>query len=363
MGDEGVYYADYLQLDRLLDCQQLESTRHGHTAHDEMLFIVVHQAYELWFKQILWELDAVCRAIGRDTVDEKEMGRVVAHLERIVEIQRLLLQQLSVLETMTPLDFLDFRDYLVPASGFQSLQFRLIENRLGLDPRRRMRISGAPYTTVLAPEHAAEVTAAEHEPSLLHHVDRWLARTPFLHFGDFDFWHAYRGAVERMLDRERKVIASNPHLDEDARADHLAQFEATATTFESLFDADRYQAQVDKGERRLSQSAFLAALQISLYRDEPIFHMPHRFLTALVDIDEGFTAWRQRHALMVHRMIGGKTGTGGTAGHRYLQAAAEKHKAFGDLFDLSTYHIPRSELPELPPEVREQMGFRWAPPR
>lgn len=357
---EGLYYAEYLQLDRLLSSQQLESARHGQPAHDEMLFIIVHQAYELWFRQILWELDAVGDVMGSDRVDEKEMGRVVAHLDRIVQIERLLLEQLTVLETMTPLDFLDFRDYLVPASGFQSVQFRLIENRLGIEPRQRLRLGGSPYTAVLSPEDQERVHAAEEGPSLFDHVERWLARTPFLHFGEFDFWEAYRVAVDQMLDRERKAIASNPHLDDESRQEQLADFEQTTATFHSLFDPDEYERLRERGVRRLSQEAFLAALQISLYRDEPIFHMPFRFLNSLVDIDEGLTAWRQRHALMVHRMIGTKTGTGGTAGHRYLQAAADRSKVFGDLFDLSTFHIPRSELPVLPAEVREQMGFRWA---
>ncbi|MGH3813154.1 MAG: tryptophan 2,3-dioxygenase family protein, partial [Pseudonocardiaceae bacterium] len=82
-------------------------------------------------------------------------------------------------------------------------------------------------------------------------------------------------------------------------------------------------------------------------------------LTALVDIDEGFTAWRYRHALLAHRMIGERIGTGGTAGHAYLEAAARKHRVFRDLFDLATFFIPRSALPALPPEVAEQMGFRY----
>src|SRR5215510_7542034 len=97
-----LHYAGYLKLAALLAAQEPESARHGRPAHDEMLFIIVHQTYELWFKQI------------------------VHGLERINEILKLLIQQLEVLETMTPLDFLDFRDFLFPASGFQSAQFRLI---------------------------------------------------------------------------------------------------------------------------------------------------------------------------------------------------------------------------------------------
>jgi tryptophan 2,3-dioxygenase len=358
---ESRYYWDYLHLDRLLGAQELESAKEGETAHEEMLFIIVHQAYELWFKQILWELDSVNAIMGRDSVDEKRMGTVVGRLERITEIQKLLIGQLEVLETMTPLDFLEFRDLLVPASGFQSVQFRLIENKLGLPPEGRLKIRGDVYTTVLSDEHVEQLRASEEVPSLLDHVERWLERTPFLDWGDVEFWAAYRDAVHLMLERDRSTIATNPTLDDETREEQLAAFDATAETFASLFEEDRYAELLERGERRMSRRAFLAALFISLYRDEPAVTMPHRLITRLIDIDEGFTAWRQRHAVMVHRMIGGKIGTGGTSGHRYLQAAADRHKVFGDLFELSTYYIKGSELPELPTHVREQMQFRFGP--
>jgi tryptophan 2,3-dioxygenase len=357
---KSIYYWDYLQLDKLLTSQDPESVKHGAPAHDEMLFIVVHQAFELWFKQILHELDAVFAVVGREPVRDKEMGRAVASLRRITEIQRLMIVQLDVLETMTPLDFLDFRDYLLPASGFQSVQFRLIENRLGLTPRHRLKIKGAAYTDVLSADHTAMLEGSESEPSLLDHVESWLARTPFLNFGEFDFWSAYRKAVHDMLERDRRVIETHPNLDDEERANQLAKFADTMASFEALFDRDRWEALRTEGKRRLSYQAVLAALLINMYRDEPIFQLPFRFLTGLVDIDEGFTAWRQRHALMAHRMIGGRIGTGGTSGHAYLQAAAAKHRLFGDLFDLPTFFIPRAELPELPAEVGEQLDFRFS---
>ena len=358
--DPAVYYWDYLGLERLLSSQHLESEAAGRSAHDEMLFVIVHQAYELWFKQILWELDAVIGVMGRDDVAEKDLGRVVAELERVGAIQRVLLTHLDVLETMTPLDFLEFRDLLAPASGFQSVQFRLIENRLGLRRDARLKINARPYTAVLAPEHVALLEDAEAQPSLRDHVQRWLERTPFLHWGSYDFWEEYRGAVERMLDAEQARLDALP---ETERADQQAQHDANEATFATLFDRDRYEILVAEGRRHLSHEAFLAALLITLYRDEPVLAMPFRLLTALIDIDERFTTWRQRHALMAHRMIGTKLGTGGTSGHRYLQAAAERHRVFSDLFELSTFSVPRSQLPPLPDEVREQMqfAFRGAP--
>jgi len=353
------YYAEYLHLDRLLTAQRPASGNGGAPAHDEMLFIIVHQAFELWFKQILWELHAVMTAMAADHVPARELSRVVARLRRIAAIQPLLHHQLDVLETMTPLDFLDFRDELVPASGFQSVQFRLIENRLGVEPATRLRIKGAPYFATLSPEDREAAEASQQEPSLRDHLDRWLARTPFLRFGDFDFWQDYQTAVNEMRERERAIIEGNPNLDPVARDEQLATHRETIAGFDALFDRDRHDELVGRGLRQLSYDAFLAALLITLYRDEPMFHMPFQLLVALTDIDEGFTAWRYRHALLVQRLIGDKVGTGGTSGHVYLRKAAERHRAFRDLFELPTYCIPRSALPALAPSVREQLGFHW----
>lgn len=357
-----VGYRDYLHLDLLLGCQDpVVATTPGEAAHDELLFIVTHQAFELWFKQVLWELEAVMGAMGARPVDDRALGRVVHHLERVVAIQGLLVGQLDVLATMTPLDFLDFRDDLVPASGFQSAQFRMIENVLGLRREERLKVLGAPYTSRLATDDVEALERAEAEPSLADHVDAWLARTPFLRFGDFDFWAVYSGAVTAMLARDAALIERNPALDEVTRDQQREAHEQTEALFATLFDAERYEALRERGTRRLSHDAFLAALLIALYRDEPAFQLPFRLLTALVDVDEGLTAWRQRHARLAQRVIGTRIGTGGTSGHAYLRAAAQRHRVFDDLADLATYHIPRAELPALPAEVAAQLGFRHAP--
>ncbi|MEZ5065783.1 MAG: tryptophan 2,3-dioxygenase family protein [bacterium] len=354
-----VHYREYLQLERLLDCQRLESAKHGAPVHDELLFIVVHQAYELWFKQILWELDAVLALFRADSVDERDIGRAVSHLTRVKEIQKLLLAQVDVLETMTPLDFLDFRSYLVPASGNESAQFRLIENKLGLPPETRVRMDGMRYTDRLPHADETRIRDAEQETSLLALVDRWLARTPFLAVGEYEFWREYRKAVDTMLADERSIIETNPEFDAADRERRLARFEGTVRHFEALFDREKHDALVAQGHRRFSHPALLAALLINLYRDQPILHLPFRLLTLLMDVDEGFTNWRYRHTLMVLRMIGSKMGTGGSSGTDYLRETADKHKVFTDLFDLSTFLIPRSALPALPPEVTRTMSFQY----
>lgn len=354
-----VYYSDYLQLDRLLSSQRLASAEAGNPVHDEMLFIIVHQAYELWFKQVLWELEAVAVLLRKERVDEMEMLRIVGHLDRITEIQKLLLDQIGVLETMTPLDFLEFRNYLFPASGLQSIQFRLIENRLGMRPQDRLRLAGASYTAALSDADRALVEQSERETSLFELVEAWLERTPFLDQGDFHFWEAYQSAVRVMVEHDRNVVATNPNLTDEEREDQLEAFEQTFHLYEAVFDEAKHKELVEVGERRLSHRAFQAALFINLYRDEPALQEPFRLLTLLMDIDQGFTNWRYRHALMALRMIGRRVGTGGSAGAAYLTRSAERSRVFMDLFQLSTFMIPRSSLPALPLEVEQAMRFRF----
>src|SRR5258708_5847345 len=160
-----LYYGDYLQVDQLLSLQVPESAKHGAPVHDEMLFIIVHQAYELWFKQVLHEVDRIERDFSTNPVDDEGMSRIVHSLARIHEILKLLVAQLDVLETMTPADFLDFRDYLFPASGFQSLQFRLIETRLGLPESVRVQFDGAAVETRLSPADRQKLTAGRRAPA------------------------------------------------------------------------------------------------------------------------------------------------------------------------------------------------------
>src|SRR5262249_40271804 len=122
--DAPLSYNKYLRVPELIDLQTcLSSPAH----HDELLFITVHQAYELWFKQILHEIDAATALMNED-----RPGESARTLRRVVEIEKLLIQQIHILETMKPISFLQFRDELNPASGFQSMQFREIEFASGL---------------------------------------------------------------------------------------------------------------------------------------------------------------------------------------------------------------------------------------
>ena len=175
----GIYYGDYLQLDKVLNAQELESEKNGKLAHDEMLFIITHQAYELWFKQILFELAAVINVFEEPVIEDKKMGQVIHHLSRIKSIQRVLIQQIDIIETMTPLDFMEFRDLLVPASGFQSLQFKQIEIQLGIKRKHRINADKEFFHSRLSAADLKILDELENQRSLLELTDSWLGRMPF----------------------------------------------------------------------------------------------------------------------------------------------------------------------------------------
>ena len=350
----GVYYADYLKLDKLLSAQVPLARKNEATVHEETLFIITHQVYELWFKQILHELDSVRSLFSESGLRDQDISKVVARLHRVVEIQRLSVDQIKVLETMTPMEFLEFRDALVPASGFQSVQFRLIENKLGL--KRRTEYGGAAYSSRLKPEHQALVSASETEPNLISLVDDWLARTPFLKSEEFAFWKEYRKAVEGILSREEAEIRQLPPASQSSQ---MKRLESTRANFAALFDRTAHEKLVAEGKRRFSFEAMKAALLILLYRDEPVFQMPFRMLHNLADIDEWMSTWRVRHSEMVFRMIGNKMGTGGSSGHDYLRKTAEDHRIFFDIGNLSTFLISQSDLPELPEAFARSLGFHY----
>jgi tryptophan 2,3-dioxygenase len=359
MSEEGIYYADYLDLAAILGAQRLESGRTGQAIHDEMLFIIVHQSYELWFKQILWELDSILEVFAGETVGENEIGTVVSRLRRITTIQGLLISMVGVLETMTPLDFLDFRDHLFPASGFQSAQFRIIENKLGLRREDRLLLAGDEYTARFDDEDRQTVESVETETSLFDLVEQWLERTPFLDHEDFHFWEAYREAVHLRIQADRAVVESNPKLTATERTAQLREFEQVLGQYEALFDPSKHEIERSAGRLRLSQRAFQAAVFITLYRDQPALQEPSRLLELLMDIDEGFTAWRHRHAQMALRMIGRRIGTGGSAGAKYLEKSAERSRVFGDLLNMSTFLVPRADRPDLPDGIVASMRFRF----
>lgn len=351
------HYSDYLKISDLINLQIPKSKLAGNEAHDETLFIIVHQVYELWFKQIIHELKDVLKTFSQKTIDDSDMLRACSRLSRICEIQKLLLQQIGVIETMTPMDFLDFRDYLVPASGFQSHQFRMIENMLGLKDADRITYNNQPYKSALDPKAVNTVQKTEDSASLFSLLEKWLERTPFIESKEFSFWNEYKAAVESMQEIEVNKINSASNLNQETKKSYLERIEISRRSFQSLFNENEFDKMRSEGFWLMSHQALKAALFIFLYRDEPLLQQPFQFITLLQEVDENFTSWRYRHAMMVYRMLGRKMGTGGSSGHKYLMAAADKHKVFSDFFNLATFFIPKSLLPDLPESIQKKLRF------
>jgi tryptophan 2,3-dioxygenase len=253
-GEQGarLTYGSYLRLEQLLSAQQLESERTtGAPAHDELLFITVHQVYELWFQQLLHEATAARDAMLGSSA-EVEGGTATDRswwaqhlLQRMHAIERVLVHQIDVLETMTPQDFLQFRQALAPASGFQSVQFRELEFLSGAkDPSFVDRFKG------LAEQERARLRRRLEEPTL---------------------WDAFVHVL-----RARGLPADD--------------------------------------DEQLLASVRRAAHDRASYADV------WALAEALLEHDELAAAWRARHVVMVERMIGTKTGTGGSSGARYLRS-------------------------------------------
>jgi tryptophan 2,3-dioxygenase len=258
-------YNKYLKVPDLIGLQECLSNP---SRHDELLFITIHQAYELWFKQILHELDAAMVMMSEDRL------AAAAHtVRRVVEIEKLLITQIHILETMTPISFLGFRDQLNPASGFQSMQFREIEFASGHKQENILNeflADGFAY---------ARLRKRFEAPSL----------------GDA-FYAALR----------------NRGLD--------------APTTDSLGDEQERKVRYRKRAQ--------AVLEILTHFERR--YEEFQLAEALLEHDEYFSLWRSHHIKMVERMVGTKRGTGGSEGVGYLRTTLDK-KFFPELWDARTY--------------------------
>jgi tryptophan 2,3-dioxygenase len=240
-------YSEYLKLDSLLHIQK---PRSDGPDHDEMLFIVIHQAYELWFKEILHELDYLKKLLLNN-----DLPRSIHTMKRILTILKVLVHQTDILETMTPLEFLTFRDRLESASGFQSSQFREIEFALGYKNKKALNRSD------YHPEDKIKLQKRFDEPSL------WQGFLKFLKMNNYSI--------------------PNELIEGISNESHTISIE-------------------DK----------LKNVLIEIYYNN---YNIAQFCELMLDLDEGFQEWRYRHVKMVERTIGTKAGTGGSDGVQYLQ--------------------------------------------
>lgn len=258
-------YNKYLRVQDLICLQDCLSKP---IEHDELLFITVHQAYELWFKQILHEIDEAIRLIEDDRVPAATRA-----LKRVVDIEKLLVTQIHILESMTPISFLAFREQLNPASGFQSMQFREIEFSSGLKDKNILR------------EFSSDEFAHE----------RLQARISKPTLADC----FYRLLERRGLKAPFSTEETDPSQQKKAYEQRTKAVLEVVTHFE-----ERYE------EFQLAE--------------------------ALLEHDEYFSLWRSHHIKMVERMVGAKRGTGGSEGIGYLKTTLDK-KFFPELWEARTY--------------------------
>jgi tryptophan 2,3-dioxygenase len=260
----GMTYGGYLQLDTLLSAQKpLSDPVH----HDELLFIVQHQVAELWMKLIIHELKAAIARLRADDVDT-----TLKILARVKQVQRQLFEQWGVLETLTPSEYMEFRPVLGASSGFQSLQYRVLEFLLGNKNADMLKVFG-------------------HDPAA-HEVLRQALAQPSL-YDEFLRYLARRGHAvpAELLDRD----VTQPH----------------------------------------SRAVALTQVFKRIYENAKVFWPEYHLCEQLVDIEESFQLWRFRHMKTVERIIGFKRGTGGSSGVAFLRKALEL-TFFPELIDVRT---------------------------
>jgi tryptophan 2,3-dioxygenase len=237
---------------------------------------------------------------------------------------------------------------------------------LGLSTLSRDNMSHDYMRRKLRKDDYDKMMAYETRPSLQDLTEQWLEQMPWLKAkmnltplstpdaAAFDWTREYKEAVYQALDTEERMVRDvflQENLSDDLLEEELSQVQANRATFESLFNVEQHKELVSRGVRKFSQEAILNAIFAYLYRDMSALHTPFRFLTLLVEIDDGFTSWRYRHAQMAHRMIGRKMGTGATSGADHLLRVAQQNSSFKDLRNISTFLIQTSKMPPLPPSV------------
>lgn len=360
MTKDALYYSDYLQLNNILGSQRPVSFTDGHIpAHDEMLFIIIHQAYELWFKQVLFELCFVMQVFAKEKInDNSEDLNLVRHrLGRIISIVSLLNQQVHILDTMTPMDFLAFRNLLTPSSGFQSKQFRLIEAKLGLVMQQRHQYDYYKKTNEggFTQNDYNEISGAEQEENLQQLVNRWLERMPFF---QETFWKGYKTQNVAEKIREHPFWSEYCSIYRQSLTEREG---AKINDFEYVFFEEKAEGHSEENLQMLrsnfSAKALRAALFIMLYRDFPVFQTSYQILDSLIEIDHMLSNWRYKHLIMVRRMIGMRVGTGNSSGVGYLEGALSKHYIYKDIAGLSTYLVQRASLPKLPEGLIKHLSF------
>jgi tryptophan 2,3-dioxygenase len=358
-------YWDYIKTEELLGLQGGFDGDESKVSNDECLFIVVHQVYELWFKLVLRELTAVRDLFRQNPVPDFQLATAARGFRRLVTIFEQAVGHFRVMETLTTRDYLEFRDRLIPASGFQSAQLREIEIVLGLDDAIRIPLGReGSYMEALKgadgkPSPATHRVEARRDsgPSLKQVVYEWLARTPI------DGAQSSQESVDRFLRRiveahrgeisVRTRLAEQQALTPDDVERLRARYEKEVAFAETFLMAEE-EPDVDAETRAFRRRVRAGVVFLESYRELPRLAWPREIVNGLVELEQAMVLWRQRHARMVERVIGRRTGTGGSAGVDYLDQTALRYRVFGDVWAVRSLLLRKPTLPALDHEVDYQ---------
>ena len=345
-------YGNYLQLDTLLTLQNGPEGHSPPPCNDEMHFIVIHQIFELWFKLLNRELEESLNLMEAEEVSEENIPRVVHHLERCAETFRLMAQQWKGMETLTPHDFLAFRDRVGTSSGLEGWQMRSLEMLLGLDAEQRI---GGMDPMVhnrklhqegkLSDEVMSELDRLAARPTLKQVLRQWLERTPVEGVsGDVVILSNFvEGHLLAMAEHGETVIAHMVEIGHGEEATVRPRIEGGIASARDFLLPD---GQVDAARAGL--------LFIESYRELPLLSWPRRLIDTVVELEESMLLFRYHHARMVERMIGRRMGTGGSSGVDYLDMTL-KYRIFTDLWAVRTMLVKRDFLPD--PKNPEFYGY------
>ena len=295
-------YSEYLRLEELLKLQTGVEGETRNISNDELHFILVHQNFELWFKLVINELTCTRNILLSDYVEETKLPQAVHHMERVIETFKLMSQQWRVMETLEPQDFLNFRDELGTASGFESFQMREMESLMGskwIDGK----LIGKPETS----------------NSLYDVTCDWLERTPI------------QGSVYGSTNDEKNV--------DDFIADYLLAHKKLYP--DTNKDTVNFFEEESSLRRRRAGLVFIES-----YRELPLLAWPRKLISTLIELEQSMILWRTSHARMVERMIGRRIGTGGSSGVDYLDMTT-KYRVFVDLWAVRSILIKKEALHEL----------------
>ena len=342
--DENWTYGNYLQLEKLLSLQGEERG----ISSDEMHFIIVHQTFELWFKQVIRELSEVRDILSKEQVPEIDIPKAVEHLGRTTEIFKLMETQWGVMETLTPQGFLSFRDGLGSASGFESYQMRKFEILLGLKNEDRL-FGMDPLDTFRKLAGNSENDAAilldleqmAVKPSLEESLMKWISRTPIM------------GSIYAS---ENDLVAVQNYVDAHLSI-HKLMGESAAEKMSGYGVSDIAKAKARFNAGHESAISFLmpegnlsraraSLLFIESYRELPLLSWPRKLIDSVAELEESMVKWRHSHARMVERIMGRRIGTGGTSGVDYLDKTSQ-YRVFKDLWAVRTILLKSQNCPKL----------------